>query len=585
MAEQKKGRKNTKGTGSFRKKLSNMRLSKRLMSGFVSIAVVTGILGGLGILNIAVMRNNMNEMEQRMNELPQISEAIASLSSMEASASSAVLNYNVTSIYNTDKTNYQKYNQHFKTDISNILKNVQNSQWKSKLEAAQKKYNGTFATTTAAVFENIDNDNIIDANVRLHVSITSESEISETLENYMTYMVNMTKSENAAAGSRATLLLCISIIFSAAAIAAAVFMGFDISKSISKPVGELEYCAKRFSVGDMGAEITFKSGNELGVLAGSLEKAFETLRGLVQSISQILGNIAAGDLSDTNVPEYQNDFAPISVALGDIIFALNETFSMMKTSADQVDSGAKQVSDGAQTLARGSTEQASSTEELSASVTDISNKINSNADSLSKISSALDSATRDVYESNTSMKDTLAAMENISASSSEIGKIIKVIDNIAFQTNILALNAAVEAARAGEAGKGFAVVADEVRNLAGKSADAAKQTTMLIGKSISSVTSGCKTAEATAKSLEGVYNKIKGINETLGDIEKSSAEQAESVNQINISVEQISSIVQSNSATAEESAAASEELSAQAKSMKEQLEGIRLSNDAGGQAE
>ena len=562
----------------IRKQIDNMKISKRLMAGFISIAVMAGILGCLGIYNIISMRSSMNKMERRMTELPQVSEALTSLANTEASASSAVQNYNVTSIYNTDKTDYQNNNKHFKTDISNILKNVNNSKWKAQIQDVQKKYDSTFAPMIAEVFQNIDNNKTSDANVRLHISLTTESHMTTILDNYMTYMVNQTKTENAAASSHANVLLVVSIVFALAAIAAAILMGLNISKSISKPINELEHCAKRFAACDMSAKISFESSNELGVLASSLEEAFGTLRGIVQDISKILGDIAAGDLSDTNVPQYENDFAPISVALGDILFALNETFSTIKTSSDQVDAGAKQVSDGSQALAQGSTEQASSTEELSASVTDISGKIQDNSENLSKIAVALDSATQEVDSSNNSMKDTLSAMRDINESSNEIGKIIKVIDNIAFQTNILALNAAVEAARAGEAGKGFAVVADEVRNLASKSADAAKQTTMLIGKSANSVTSGFKTAESTAKSLENVYVRIKNINETLSKIEQSSAAQASSISQVNTSIEQISSIVQSNSATAEESAAASEELSAQAKAMKEQIEGIKLAN-------
>jgi methyl-accepting chemotaxis protein len=294
--------------------------------------------------------------------------------------------------------------------------------------------------------------------------------------------------------------------------------------------------------------------------------------------------MAQGDMTAKISQDYIGDFIPIKQALLKISDSLNETLSAIQVSARQVDGGAQQVSAGAQALAQGATEQASSVEELAASGSEVAEKVRQNAQHVNQVTEYIRETKEKVEEGTGQMSRMLESMQSINASSNEIGKIIKVIDDIAFQTNILALNAAVEAARAGSAGKGFAVVADEVRNLAGKSANAAKQTTALIESSVKSVKDGSEIADVTARGLDEIAKKVQLVGETIQKIDQASSEQAVAIEQITRGVEQVSTVVQTNSATAEQSSAASEELSAQSDMLNSLIGKFRLRTDSAQEA-
>ena len=355
-----------------------------------------------------------------------------------------------------------------------------------------------------------------------------------------------------------------------------VLSGRSLVKNITRPIESLADAAGRFAQGDVNVQIDFQSQTELGQLAESLRSGFQSLNIIIHEISSILTRMSEGDLSVRDLREYRGDFAPIPKALNTILFKLNEDFTLISQTAEQVDNGSSQVSTGAQGLAQGASEQASSIEELSASIADVAHKIRENNEYVATVTTSINDAATDVDSSNLKMRQLHGAMDGISEASNEINKLNQVLDNIAFQTNILALNAAVEAARAGEAGRGFAVVADEVRNLAGKSAEAAKQTKQLIENSLQKVGDGAKMADGTARELEKATAQMKIIAETIQKIEEASSTQALAVEQINQGIEQVSAVVQTNSATAEESAAASEELSSQTGMMMHHLSRIKL---------
>ncbi|MDD3137516.1 MAG: methyl-accepting chemotaxis protein [Lachnospiraceae bacterium] len=346
-----------------------------------------------------------------------------------------------------------------------------------------------------------------------------------------------------------------------------VLILYLMGKSIISPLKKLNDVANEIADGNLDVKLEIETRDEVGQVAESVNRIILRLRGYIDYINEItfvLGTMAKGDMRIQLKQDYVGEFEAIKTGLIGISKSLSQTLSQIQNSAEQVDSGASQISIAAQDLAAGSTEQASSIQELSASIAEISDKANYNIKKVILATDYIVEASNKVEQSNHHMEEMLTSMKEINDSSREIQKIIKAIDDIAFQTNILALNAAVEAARAGSAGKGFAVVAEEVRNLAARSADAAKQTEMLILSSIEVVRRGSGITESTAQALQEATIHTEKVQSIIVEIQNGTQEQANSIEQVNQGVEQISSIIQTNAATAEQSSASSEELSAQA---------------------
>lgn len=353
----------------------------------------------------------------------------------------------------------------------------------------------------------------------------------------------------------------------------------SILVEVAKPLRDVSEVMERIAGGDLQAVVQGSYQGEFDHLAMSVDQTAGMLNVIIGEITEVIGSIASGNLAQEKVRDYAGDFGNISGSLNVIIDSFNLILGDIYTSAEQVSSGSRQVSNGSQALSQGSTEQASSIEELKASIEDLAAQTKQNAVNANQASDLAAVAKISAEKGNGQMGQMLKSMEDINVSSANISKIIKVIDDIAFQTNILALNAAVEAARAGQHGKGFAVVAEEVRNLAARSAEAARSTSDLIGGSISNVETGIKIANNTASALSEIVTEIEKAAALVENIAQASNEQATGISQINKGIEQVSNVVQNNSATAEESAAASEELSGQAELLKEMVGRFSLRND------
>ena len=369
--------------------------------------------------------------------------------------------------------------------------------------------------------------------------------------------------------SSASSIMIIGLIVAAfIGIAAAIL----ITRSITKPVILGVNLAQEIAKGDFSMRLNLDRGDEIGVLANSLDEMAENLA----QNAAIAEKIADGNMNvDVTLA---SDKDQLGLALQKMVLNLNDVLGQMQEAGEQIASGSGQVSDSAQSLSQGATQQAASLEEISASLNQLSSQTSTNAENANQANQLSSSAQQAAKQGGTQMESMVAAMAEINEAGQNISKIIKTIDEIAFQTNLLALNAAVEAARAGQHGKGFAVVAEEVRNLAARSAKAAAETSELIEGSVEKTKNGSDIAGKTAEALHEIFTGISKTSDLVAEIAAASNEQAQGVSQISQGVSQIDDVTQQNTASAEEGAAAAEELSGQAETMRQMLARFTLAS-------
>lgn len=351
-----------------------------------------------------------------------------------------------------------------------------------------------------------------------------------------------------------------------------LILGTILVKRCLKPIRELQTAARSMANGDLSYVPHYNGNDMVGELCINLATTNTALKSYVDDISANLSRMAAGNFDVEFNAQYVGDFISIKESISEIGNSVGAVLSGVNNASSQVTLGSDNVAETASSLAMGAGEQSRTVDEMSEIADRFMEQVSANSSDAQKALDYSNQTSECVANSNVSMKELLESMSKITEMSVEIEKIVKTIDDIAFQTNILALNAAVEAARAGAAGKGFAVVADEVRNLASKSAQAVKNTTELIRGTAEAVSKGAEIANETAASLEAVTEKAESVNKLINNISAACMAQSEEIVQINEKLEAIADVARRNAATAEESAASSEELSGQARMLDELLQ-------------
>ncbi|SHH60129.1 HAMP domain-containing methyl-accepting chemotaxis protein [Clostridium grantii] len=526
----------------------NLKIKTRILSGFAIITIIAIFVGLVGFYSLSKVENQLNEVVNI--KLPSV-QALLSVSEIQTAIKTSEKTLLIDSL--TKEERLKEYDE-IKTLLKNSDKELEKYAPLPKTDEETKEWN-TFINLWIA-WRNDVNDFVIkskeydtfilkgDINKKISIEeliIISKGINDESFKlsaNALSQNIDLNKiaaenlqdnSSKVVKASKETLLFTLigSVLIS-------IILGMTISSMVSKPLKKILDAASLITNGDLNVELDIDTKDEIGVLA--------------------------------------NEFKTMSVNLNMVISGIN-------TASEEVATGSKQVSDSSLSLAQGATEQAASIKELTVSIEKIAIQTNINAKNANEVKSISEDVQKEVEEGYRLMKNMLKAMNEINESSSNISKIINVIDEIAFQTNILALNAAIEAAKAGQHGKGFALVAEEVRNLALRSSNAAKETTFLIEGSIKKVEDGTNIANTTSNALNNIVTKVKKSTKLVGNIAIASNEQAVEVQQISTSISEITEVVQSTSATSEQTAAASEELLEQSEVLKNQVSTFKLKKE------
>ena len=567
--------------------MKNLKVSVKLIFSFMLIAILTLAVGIMGITGMLQIEQSGVEMYENVAVptpyLARVQETLQNIrvyvremviASMAGDMTQVESSFSVIgSLMPVMANNLDIYDAAL----------TQGSEAKRLFDEARSLYENDLTQTVLAIYAA---SQVADVPVILEHMVTCRLLSERILKNFDDCLdLKVAQAERASSDSTALarLRLIMIIAMLIIALAAAVFLAFYISSLISKPlVATAQFFKQAATTGQITCppEINemfnrFKENkDEIGQLITDCDSFMDS----IIHVSKELAVIAEGDLALNIETLSEND--TIGVSLKKVVTSLNGMFSEIQTSTSQVSAASKQIADGSQALAQGATEQAAVIQQLSSSISEIAQKTNENADMAGRAASLANTIKGSAEKGSRQMNEMMEAVREINVAGQSISKVIKVIDDIAFQTNILALNAAVEAARAGQHGKGFAVVAEEVRNLAAKSAEAAKDTGSLIANSIEKAELGSRIAEETSSSLAEIVSGINESDQIVGEIARSSEEQSLSITEINKGIDQVAHVVQQNSATAEQSAAASQEMDSQSNMLEELLSRFKLNKNS-----
>lgn len=546
--------------------LEKMHLKERVSYGYRKVIKMMLISGALSVVIIGVLFANM------LNYVERVQQADTAVKICRLNVNSAARNIREMAL-NSDKSTYDSYEQNVENQLAEVDTELKALKGTGMVSAElYKEYSDSLAdwgTIGYSIMEQIKSGKINEATAAIINECTPALDKTVEIGKKLDDVTDQARNR----AVRITVILAVAGI---GVVVICLILAFVLAKKTAErvmetilvPLHQIEDVAQELTEGNLHSTLEYHSEDEIGRLAHSMRKSIRILGSYVDDIDRAMKQFSEGNFDVQPEVEWKGDFIGILNSFMAFEKSMAETVKGIQHVSDEVFEGAEQVASSSSDLADGATNQAAVVEELTATVENVSEQVAQNSKTAKEISGRVDELGNSILDSNSKMREMVDSMNEINVASKEIDKIIATINEIAAQTNLLALNASIEAARAGEAGRGFAVVANQVNVLADQSAQAAKESSMLIETSVKAVEKGMVIAGQTASKLEEVAESSKTITEEVANIADTLETQTTEIYQINQGIEQINDVVQTNSATSEECAAASQEMSNEAENLR-----------------